>query len=59
VDEHLAAFIKTAGKFTEVLVRKAGHLVSTGQPAWALDVITKFTRDGFNIPPTFSLQDFY
>jgi vitellogenic carboxypeptidase-like protein len=58
VDEHLAVYMKTAGKFTEVLVRNAGHLVSTDQPAWALDVLTKFTRDDFIIPPKFSLKDF-
>ena len=32
--------MKTAGKFADVLVKDAEHLVSTDQPAWALDLIT-------------------
>jgi vitellogenic carboxypeptidase-like protein len=45
VDGQLAGYVKTAGKFTEVLVRNAGHSVPIDQPAWALDLITTFTRD--------------
>jgi len=56
--ERVNPTIKAVGKFTEVPARNAGHLVSTDQPAWALDLITKFTWDGFIIPPKFSLQDF-
>jgi vitellogenic carboxypeptidase-like protein len=59
VDEHLTVNMTTAAEFTEVLVMNAGHLVSTDQPAWALGLINKFTRDGFNIQPKFSLQDFF
>ena len=40
-------YLKIAGKFSEVLVRNGGHLVSTIKPAWPLDLITKFKRDGF------------
>ncbi|KAF6214175.1 hypothetical protein GE061_008914 [Apolygus lucorum] len=47
VGEQLAGFSKTAGNFTEVLVRNAGHMVPSNQPAWALDLITRFTQ---NIP---------
>jgi vitellogenic carboxypeptidase-like protein len=47
VDRQLAGYMKTAGKFTKVLVRNAGHFVPIDQPAWALDLITKFKRDDF------------
>nr|CAD7194955.1 unnamed protein product [Timema douglasi] len=39
----LAGFVKTAGNLTEILVRNAGHLVPTSQPAWSYDLITRFT----------------
>ncbi|KAK9506393.1 hypothetical protein O3M35_008344 [Rhynocoris fuscipes] len=44
VDNELAGYTKTAGKFTEVLVRNAGHMVPSDQPKWAYDLITKFTN---------------
>uniref|UniRef100_A0A0A9XDE9 Carboxypeptidase n=2 Tax=Lygus hesperus TaxID=30085 RepID=A0A0A9XDE9_LYGHE len=47
VGTELAGFAKTVGNFTEVLVRNAGHMVPADQPAWALDLITRFTQ---NIP---------
>ncbi|KAJ9586805.1 hypothetical protein L9F63_019591 [Diploptera punctata] len=45
VDGELAGYMKSAGKFTEVLVRNAGHMVPADQPKWALDLISRFTRD--------------
>jgi vitellogenic carboxypeptidase-like protein len=50
VDGRLAGYLKSGGNFTEVLVRNAGHMVPTDQPVWALDLITRFTRD--NLPPS-------
>uniref|UniRef100_A0A0K8SQH3 Carboxypeptidase n=1 Tax=Lygus hesperus TaxID=30085 RepID=A0A0K8SQH3_LYGHE len=47
VGDELAGYSKTAGNFTEILVRNAGHMVPADQPVWALDLITKFTQ---NIP---------
>lgn len=41
----VAGYIKQAGNLTEVLVRDAGHMVPSDQPAWALELITKFTRN--------------
>ncbi|PSN32632.1 hypothetical protein C0J52_26170 [Blattella germanica] len=45
VDGELAGYMKSAGKFTEVLVRNAGHMVPTDQPKWAFDLINRFTND--------------
>ncbi|KAG5880357.1 hypothetical protein JTB14_025776 [Gonioctena quinquepunctata] len=45
VGDDLAGYVKRAGKLTELLVRNAGHLVPSDQPQWALDMITKFTRN--------------
>ncbi|XP_069684756.1 venom serine carboxypeptidase-like [Periplaneta americana] len=42
VNGELAGYTKTAGNFTEVLVRNAGHIVAVDQPAWLLDLISKF-----------------
>ncbi|XP_049879513.1 venom serine carboxypeptidase-like [Pectinophora gossypiella] len=47
VGEKLAGYVKKAGNLTEVLVRNAGHMVPHDQPKWALDMITKFTRNKF------------
>lgn len=47
VDDDIAGYYKKAGNLTEVLVRNAGHMVPTDQPVWALDLITKFTRNHF------------
>ena len=43
VDGELAGYMKSAGNFTEVLVRNAGHMVPMDQPKWAFDLITRFT----------------
>lgn len=45
VDKELAGYVKTAGYLTEVLVRNAGHMVPADQPSWALDLISRFTRN--------------
>lgn len=45
VDQELAGYAKVAGNLTEVLVRNAGHMVPGDQPKWALDLITRFTRN--------------
>ncbi|KAL0268027.1 UNVERIFIED_CONTAM: hypothetical protein PYX00_010116 [Menopon gallinae] len=47
VGDDLAGYVKTAGNFTEMLIRNAGHMVPTDQPKWALDMYNKFI---FNIP---------
>ncbi|CAG9840833.1 unnamed protein product [Diabrotica balteata] len=41
----VAGYAKTAGKLTEIMVRNAGHMVPADQPEWALQLITKFTRN--------------
>ncbi|KAF2895197.1 hypothetical protein ILUMI_10977 [Ignelater luminosus] len=47
VDFELAGYVKQAGNLTEIMVRDAGHMVPSDQPAWALNMITRFTH---NIP---------
>ncbi|XP_046409282.1 venom serine carboxypeptidase-like [Ischnura elegans] len=41
----LAGYYKKGGTFMEVMVRNAGHMVPTDQPVWALDLITRFSRN--------------
>lgn len=45
VGNEIAGYSKSGGKFTEVLVRDAGHMVPSNQPSWAYDLIYKFVRD--------------
>lgn len=45
VGPHIAGYCKSAGNLTEILVRDAGHMVPGDQPIWALDMITRFTRN--------------
>lgn len=45
VGTNLAGYFKQAGNLTEVLVRNAGHMVPADQPQWALDLISRFTRN--------------
>lgn len=45
IDRDVAGYVKEAGNLVEVLVRNAGHMVPADQPVWALDMITKFTRN--------------
>lgn len=45
VGTDLAGYVKQAGNLTEVLVRDAGHMVPADQPQWAVDLITRFTRN--------------
>lgn len=44
VGKELAGYSKQVGNLTEVMVRKAGHMVPHDQPKWAWDLITRFTR---------------
>jgi len=39
----VAGYVQSSGAFTEVLVRSAGHMVAQDQPAWALDLVRRFT----------------
>ncbi|KAL3269550.1 hypothetical protein HHI36_008615 [Cryptolaemus montrouzieri] len=51
VDEDIAGFVKVAGNLTDLLVRDAGHMVASDQPAWAFDMINRFTRNiPFDVP---------
>nr|CAH7712729.1 unnamed protein product [Callosobruchus chinensis] len=45
VGDDLAGYVKQCGNLTEVLVRNAGHTVPAEQPQFALDLITRFTRN--------------
>lgn len=45
VNGELAGYAKIVDNLTEVLVRNAGHMVPYDQPRWALDLITRFTRN--------------
>lgn len=45
VGEDLAGYSKVARKLTVVLVRNAGHMVPMDQPEWAIDLISRFTRN--------------
>lgn len=45
VQDELAGYTKSVDNLTEVLVRNAGHMVPYDQPRWALDLITRFTRN--------------
>lgn len=44
VGSQLAGYVKTAGNFSQVLVRNAGHMVPYDQPKWAYDLFTRFTN---------------
>lgn len=48
VNDKLAGYIKTAGNLTEVLVRNAGHLVSSDRPEVLHDLIHKFVTKQLN-----------
>nr|CAD7402759.1 unnamed protein product [Timema cristinae] len=47
VNTLIAGYTKSAGNFTEILVRNAGHFVPTDQPEFAFDLIYKAVRDLF------------
>ncbi|CAG7784855.1 unnamed protein product [Allacma fusca] len=42
VNGDVAGYVKTADNFGYAVVRKAGHYVNMDQPAWMLDLVTKF-----------------
>jgi len=44
IDSDLAGYSTTAGNFTFLLVRGAGHMVPFDQPTRAFDLINRFTR---------------
>jgi len=44
VGSQLAGYVKTAGNFSQVLVRNAGHMVPYDQPKWAYDLLSRFTK---------------
>ena len=39
-----AGYVKRAENLTNAIVRNAGHLVPTDQPAWAKDLITRWVE---------------
>ncbi|XP_011555879.3 venom serine carboxypeptidase [Plutella xylostella] len=43
-DGQLAGYYKTAGNFTEVMIRGAGHMVPADKPAASLGLISAFAR---------------
>ena len=43
VNGDLAGYVKSAGNLTEVLVRKAGHLLPADQPLWIWNILNRFT----------------
>uniref|UniRef100_A0A0A9W0I2 Carboxypeptidase n=1 Tax=Lygus hesperus TaxID=30085 RepID=A0A0A9W0I2_LYGHE len=45
VGDQLAGYSKSAGNFTELLVRDAGHMVPSDQPKWALNMMRKFVSN--------------
>ncbi|KAF5282417.1 hypothetical protein FQR65_LT14311 [Abscondita terminalis] len=45
IDGDVAGYVKEAGNIMDLLVRNAGHMVPMDQPKWALDMITRFTRN--------------
>nr|CAD7203874.1 unnamed protein product [Timema douglasi] len=48
VSRVLAGYTKTAGNFTEILVRNSGHYVPYDQPEFAFDLIYRATRNTFH-----------
>ncbi|CAH0391116.1 unnamed protein product [Bemisia tabaci] len=42
VGSQVAGYFKTAGTFTEVMVRNTGHMVPTTQPEWAFALLDRF-----------------
>ena len=43
VNGNLIGYVKSAGNLTEVLVRKAGHLLTVDQPLWIWNILNRFT----------------
>jgi len=46
-DTDVAGYVRQTGTFVQAIIRDAGHMVPTDQPARALDLITRFVE---NIP---------
>ncbi|KAF5282414.1 hypothetical protein FQR65_LT14308 [Abscondita terminalis] len=45
IDGDIAGYVKEAGNIMEIMIRNSGHMVPTHQPKWALDMLTRFTRN--------------
>lgn len=45
VDDEIAGYAREAANLTDVLVRKAGHMVPGDQPKWALDMLLRLTSN--------------
>lgn len=45
---HLCGYHKTAKRYTEVMIRNAGHFVPTNRPQWALGLLQKFVDGSFD-----------
>lgn len=43
-DKEVAGYVRQVGKFTQVIIRGAGHIVPYDQPDRALDVIARFVE---------------
>lgn len=41
VDKELAGYVKEGGNLTEILIRKAGHMVPTDMPKYTFDIISR------------------
>lgn len=42
IDEHVAGYYKSAEKFTDIVIRNAGHLVAKDKPKWLLEILRMF-----------------
>ncbi|XP_065200825.1 venom serine carboxypeptidase-like [Planococcus citri] len=47
LNQYLVGYYKTAKKFTDMMIRNAGHMVPTDKPRWALDLLQKFSKGYF------------
>lgn len=45
--KYLSGYYKTAKRYTEVMIRNAGHFVPTDRPQWALGLLQKFVDGSF------------
>ncbi|KAF5282413.1 hypothetical protein FQR65_LT14307 [Abscondita terminalis] len=45
IDGDIAGYVKEAGNIMEIMIRNSGHMVPMHQPKWALDMLTRFTRN--------------
>ncbi|KAF5282415.1 hypothetical protein FQR65_LT14309 [Abscondita terminalis] len=45
IDGDIAGYVKEAGNIMDILIRNSGHMVPMHKPKWALDMLTRFTRN--------------